>query len=180
MDVERIQKINALALNLLKQGLVSDRDQAVLEAEKIFRDQDYGGDNASIRETLGKVKEETTRYMSPQKEAPVADLSSEKVSQILEQNTKFIVKRLQEFQDKVILLEKEMSDLKTKVAYQRLPTATDFVGPKSQSSQVTSGSHSEQPAPQNSGVPQNHPRSGSYKDSDVSIEKFFYMGSKSF
>ena len=40
MDVERIQKINSLALNLMKQGLVSTRDEAVTEAEKLFKNKD--------------------------------------------------------------------------------------------------------------------------------------------
>ena len=34
----------------------------------------------------------------------------------------------------------------------------------------------QQPAQENSA--DNHPRSGNYKENDVSIEKFFYMGNK--
>ena len=37
MDVERIQKINNLALDLMKQGLASDKDDAIAQAERIFR-----------------------------------------------------------------------------------------------------------------------------------------------
>ena len=37
MDVERIQKINNLALELMKQGLAENREDAVNQAEKIFR-----------------------------------------------------------------------------------------------------------------------------------------------
>ena len=36
MDVERIQKINNLALDLMKQGLAPDREAAIAQDEKIF------------------------------------------------------------------------------------------------------------------------------------------------
>ena len=50
MDVERIQKINKLALDLMRQGLASDRDDAVVQAEKIFRAKD--GEYSSIRDRM--------------------------------------------------------------------------------------------------------------------------------
>ena len=36
MDVELIQKINNLALDLMKQGLAQDREEAVEQAEKVY------------------------------------------------------------------------------------------------------------------------------------------------
>ena len=76
MDVERIQKINKLALDLMKQGLASDRDDAVMQAEKIFKSND--GDNQSIRERLRQGMEpQATAVVSPV-QAQVDDLHPEK------------------------------------------------------------------------------------------------------
>ena len=43
MDVEQIQKINQLALDLLRQGLATDREDAVRQAERIFKGQGAEG-----------------------------------------------------------------------------------------------------------------------------------------
>ena len=51
MDVERIQKVNNLALDLMKQGLAQDREEAVTKAEEIFKERDTE-DYANIRQTM--------------------------------------------------------------------------------------------------------------------------------
>ena len=57
MDVERIQKVNNLALDLMKQGLAQDREEAVVKAEEIFKGRDTE-DYANIRQTMEKVQPE--------------------------------------------------------------------------------------------------------------------------
>ncbi len=51
MDVERIQKINTLALELMRKGLATDRENAVVQAEHIQRNTDTEG-QAALRYTL--------------------------------------------------------------------------------------------------------------------------------
>jgi len=79
----------------------------------------------------------------------------------------------QSFQDKLIALEKEITGLKNKLTYKRIPTASDFVSQKPPSTEVHEAT--ESPPEVSNEERKNHPRSGDYKDDDVSIEKFFYI-----
>jgi len=76
-------------------------------------------------------------------------------------------------------LEKELAGLRTRMTYERLPTAQDVRG----SAQGTEENGAITNTPKSAGNAQPavntmHPRSGNYKEGDVSIEKFFYMGNK--
>ncbi|HIG93547.1 TPA: hypothetical protein HA242_01290 [Candidatus Woesearchaeota archaeon] len=170
MDVERIQKINTLALDLMKRGLAADREDAVVQAEKVYRSRDGSEDYSNIRETMQNVQAEGQKN---QPTATAADLTPTKVSEILEQNTKFLVAKIKEFQDKVTALEGEVASLKSRVSYNRpAPEAPPRGSEESVAARAPAQSASNaQSAP-------NHPRSGNYNDKDVSIEKFFYMGNK--
>ena len=57
MDVERIQKINSLALDLMKQGLATDREDAIVQAEKVFRNKDSES-YSSIRDTMKEIQKD--------------------------------------------------------------------------------------------------------------------------
>ena len=112
MDVERIQKVNNLALDLMKQGLAQNREEAVEKAEEVFKERDTE-DYANIRQTMEEVKPETR--VEEQKSENTLDLSQEKVSEILEKNTKFIVGKFKEFQEKITSLEREISFMKNRM-----------------------------------------------------------------
>ena len=171
MDVEQVQKINDLALNLMKQGLAENRDDAITQAEKIFKGETTE-EYTEMRETMQEVQQ------AQQIQEPVqsqVDMSQEKIKEILQQNTDFIVKKFKEFDNKVKSMENEISVLRTKLTYNRLPTA-DQVKPKEE---ITVKEAPEAPAPIADATPkQSHHRTGNYTDDDVSIEKFFYMGNK--
>ena len=79
MDVERIQKINNLALDLMKQGLASDRENAIAQAEKIYRDGD-SEDYNSIKETMEEVNKGQTREEEKPQE-PGQELSQDEIKQ---------------------------------------------------------------------------------------------------
>lgn len=163
MDVERIQKINALALDLMKKGLAQDREDAVFQAEQVFRNRD----SENYAEMRGRMEE--IRQADQKQDKKIEELTQGKIQEIMEQNTQFIVKKMREFQEKIDSLEKEMSQLRNQVTYQKLPTVKEIKKeeeiPKLGEIKST-GNEKQQP----------HPRSGNYKDADVSIEKFFYMG----
>ena len=176
MDVERIQKINNLALDLMKQGLASDRQEAVAQAEKIFRVRDNEEYN-SLKERM-----DVSNNNSEKKQ----DISQEQVKDILEQNTKFLVKKITQFQDQIINLKKEIDDIKNQ-SFNRIPTVKELIATEVQKQSEIRAQ------PQNNSVPQPayqeipkqeskpssaepHPRLGGYKQEDVSVEKFFYMG----
>jgi len=173
MDVERIQKVNNLALDLMKQGLASDREEAVTKAEEIFKERDTE-DYANIRQTMEDVRPEI-RVEEQKRENP-DNLSQEKVSEILEKNTKFIVTKFKEFQEKITSLEREISFMKNRML-NSAPTVKEVVSQvKVESRPEQKKTSQEESSPE--AKPENHPRSGNYKENDVSIEKFFYMGNK--
>ena len=181
MDVEQIQKINNLAVDLMKQGLAQNREEAISQAEKIFRQQD-AEDYNSMKETLEAVQPETRQEPVVQENTETASpkLSENEIKSILEQNTKFLVKTIQTFQEKIVSLEKEMSSLKNELRYQNLPTVNSIVNNK-EVPPIEEATEVPPPAEiqnSNESVPDNHPRVGSFNNDDVSIEKFFYMGNK--
>ncbi len=157
MDVERIQKVNNLALDLLKKGLVQNREEAVREAEKIFREK--AADYSDLRETMEEVSREANPAPRHQE-----DLSQEKIRDILQQNTQFLVKTIQEFQSQMKVMEDELSTVREKLAQLRASPAQE---------QKTL----ERADPPLKG-PVSHPRSGNYAEEDISVEKFFYTGSR--
>jgi len=177
MDVEQIQKINNLALDLMKQGLATTREEAITQAEKTFREQD-SEDYHAIKGTMQEVKAETVNE-------PEESLSQEKIKDILEQNSRFLVKKIKEFQEKIESMEQEISIMRNKLV-SRQPTIKQTV------SEIKVEEAKTAPPPEQSTVEpvqqtqvnqaqtssSSHPRSGNFVENDVSIEKFFYMGNK--
>ena len=170
MDVDQIQKINQLALDLLKQGLAADREEAVRQAERVFKGQG-AEDYSSLRQRSTEIK----LRENGQTQASVA-LPADEIKQILEQNAQFVVKKIKEFEEKIGSLGKEIASLHQQFVNQSGPTIRELssraveppaeVKPQRPVSKVVEE------------VARSHPRSGNYTDQDVSIEKFFYMGSK--
>ncbi len=167
MDVERIQKINSMALELLKKGMAADREDAVKQAELFYKD--LSGDTQALRipgreSAPSNVVVERSASATTQ----VAGLSAEKVNEIMEKNTQFLVKTIKEFNEKIQALEGELNSLKQKMLFNQL------VSPPAPASSSSAASTAK-PAGSES---QSHPRTGSYKQEEVSIEKYFYMGGK--
>lgn len=166
MDVERIQKVNNLALDLVKQGLAPDREQAIAQAEKIYsgRNEDYDSikDTLSLAEVKEKIK---IKESTP-------ELSQDQIKNILEQNTKFLVKKITQFQEQISTMEKEMQSLKSQLAYNKIPSAGQILTKEA----VKQSESAVNNAAQSKGNGEKHPRMGNYSEEDVSVEKFFYAG----
>jgi len=174
MDVERIQKVNNLALDLMKQGLAQDREEAIVKAEQIFKERDTE-DYANIRNTMEEVKPEIK--VEEQREEKTEELSQETIKEILGKNTQFIIKTFREFQEKITGMEREISFMKNRMLNSG-PSVKEVVSQvKEEAKPEPEKTSQENQAPQGSSE-NNHPRSGNYKENDVSIEKFFYMGNK--
>ena len=199
MNVERIQKVNNLAIELMKQGLATDRESAIIQAEKTFQDQPGTEEYNSMRETLNAINEDR----KPIGQRAATEISQNQIKEILEQNTTFLVKTIREFQEKVNSMEREIESLKGRANFITAANGKGFVVSETvapppapevstiqaqvpaQETVATQETPAEsEPAQQtanqgiNGGVPKNHPRSGKWNEEDVSIEKFFYMGSK--
>ena len=188
VNVEEIQKINNLALDLMKQGLAQSRDDAITQAEKILKKKDTA-EYSEMRETLERVENHKSDEFLEKKTQE--DLSENSIKNILEQNTKFLVRTIKDFKEKVYSLEKEIGELRNKINYQSLPTVNDIVSTKNEEN-VDNQPQIEQaeevppievnPEPikviqeNKKDAIKSHPRSGNFNEDDVSIEKFFYMG----
>lgn len=155
MDVEQIQKVNNLALELMNQGLAQTREEAVAQAERLLKGR--GEEYSELRSKLEEVKVEA------QEEKPKPELSSEEIKDILQQNSQFLIKKIREFQEQMKAMEQEIVLLKNKLANVSRPV----IHQTTVKEEVQGSSKLEE-----------HPRSGTYKDEDVSVEKFFYAGKK--
>lgn len=165
VDVDQIQKINNLALDLLRQGIAKDREDAFHQAERVYQKQ--APEYHEFKETFKSVEAQASQAKKPETSAP-EDLSSDKIQDILVRNKDFLVKKIREFQEKIEAMEQEIAILKTKVVASSAAVRAAAVQQETRASAASSAA-----AP-----PASHPRSGNYHDTDVSIEKFFYTGGK--
>ena len=200
MNVEVVQRINKLAVELQKQGLATNRSDAISQAEKIFQGQ------GTIVPTSG--------YVSPVKgyDAPapkITGLGQERIEQILEKNTRFLVATIKDFQTKMEAMTREIAMMKHKMAStanapapqtrtipppatvktQAIPVqqqvsrqvpiqAPKALYPEGKVPQSTIQGHNRGQSPAAAQGSKSHPRVGKFDTDDVSIEKFFYAGSK--
>ena len=185
MDIEQIQKINALAVDLMKRGLANDREEAVRQAEKVYQDRDIDGGYSSMRQTMEGVNSEVRRYNIENNNVPAGmtgsapEISQDQLKGILEKNTTFIITKFKEFQEKIEAMEKEMTTLRSQMAYSRTSAPVSAQGEvRIQSASPERTVSVPASAQGNSSAPVSHPRSGGYNVGDVSIEKFFYAGHK--
>lgn len=173
MNIDQIQKINALAMDLLRQGLATDREDAVRQAERVYEHR-YGDSATTIRQTQQAVQAEA----QPQPKSAGAvvtndpDLSSEKVKEILEKNTQFLVKTIKEFQEKVSSMEKDIASLRQNIVNSRVERMSQPVQRGGEESSPIQRGKTESPSASN------HPRTGTFKEGEVSIEKFFNYSGK--
>lgn len=161
MDVDRLQKINNMALNLLQQGIAKDREDAVVQAEKIFQK-----NSQEYTELRTRMVQQT-----PQQEMSSA-FAPDQIKDILEKNATFMVKKIQEFQGKIELLQSDIGKLREQMASRPATIVREVSAPAQQEQQRP------QPQQQQAAAPASHPRVGAFNSQDVSIEKFFYMGNK--
>ncbi|MBR9683003.1 hypothetical protein GOV03_00495 [Candidatus Woesearchaeota archaeon] len=174
MDVDRVQKISNLAEELMKQGLVQERDEAIQQAEKILAKEDCSSLNETMEEVQG-LNLETGEI----KQVAEETLSLDKVKDVMEKNTTFMVKKMKEHQEEVEGLKQEIAGLRNELKEIRytpnnLPTEPAV---KEVVREEPAAPAEEKPEATGSSD-ENHPRSGNFNDTDVSIEKFFYSGSK--
>lgn len=177
MNIDQIQKINALALDLLRQGLATDREDAVNQAERIYEHR-YGADATHLRQTQEAVQAsaqpQPRKAETPSFSTIEPELGTEKVKDILEKNTNFLVKTIKEFQERMQAMEKEVSSLRQGMANARVERLSQPVQRGEDSSQQQTIQRGKTESP----TAENHPRTGTFKQAEVSIEKIFYMGPK--
>jgi len=101
MDVEKIQKINDLALRLQQQGNM-EKDEALKQAEQMLSK----GDNVEVSEISSKKVEEMDQ------EKPKTNMTWQEA---MEKNTKFIVNEFKDIQKEIVNLKAEITNLNHKI-----------------------------------------------------------------
>ena len=180
MDVDKIQRINNLAIELEKQGLASGREDAVAQARRIFNVEESTENSENNNQNTEDVNLQTNPDGSAgivnQKETEKTKLSEDKISEILQKNSNFMVSTIKQFQARLDVMEGSIKQLNRQVQeLSKRPVATAIASNTQTAKEDTTKTNTttDTVKPQES-----HPRSGGYNDSDVSIEKFFYMGTK--
>ncbi len=187
MDIDRIQKINTLALDLVKKGLAATQDEAIAQAEQIFRvrEDDVTFTRPQMQNNSLQVDSSSLNSGTPSQEDSSAQtsLSQDKIKDILEKNTQFLVSKIRDFTAKLDQLHSELASVKRELAQRpaaiapsapKVEPLKDAVPAPSAAPPSPAQRVSQAPAPPQ----ENHPRSGVFGDTDVSIEKFFYAGNK--
>ena len=151
MDVEKIQKINDLALKLQQQAGMS-REEAAKQAEIMLS-----------KDTNMEVSEITPQKL---KEIETQEKSQPNITwqEAMKKNTDFVVKQFKDIQREIINIKAEMDTLKTHV--KNMKTAPPPPPAKVETQKELNKE------------PEKHPKRGDVKENDVSIEKMFYFGSK--
>lgn len=169
MDVDRIQKINTLALDLMKQGLAQDKEEAINQAEEILSREDY----SSLNDAVDEVKE-----LNLDEGEKKPELNLGQIKEIMEKNTAFVVKKMKEIYEQIeglknalCVLKKEVDGVRYNVA--NLPKEQPLREAVKEEPQQRLAEKPAEATKDSS----DHPRSGNLDSSAVSIEKFFYSGS---
>ena len=150
MDVEKLQKINALARELLQHKMASSMDDAVKMAEEQLRGKPIVSE---IRQTMEPPKP----VQEPQKEA-----SSDEVKRLM--------KKVDEHASVIDSMSKKMNEMISEI--NNLQSELKRV----KTIQVPEGKEQSKLRPPEK--KEAHAKVGIYNPDDVSIEKMFYFGQK--
>jgi len=152
MDVEKIQKINDLALRLQQQGNMS-KEEALKQAENML-----SKDNGL------EVSEISSKRLEEMETKPETNMTWQ---QAMEKNTKFIVNTFKDIQKEIINLKAETENLKHQIKNMKLSA------PAPQKSDSPAQVKENNPKTE-----EKHPKQGDCKPEDYSVEKYFYFGNK--
>lgn len=168
MDVDKLQRINTLARELMKHGMAGSMDEAVKMAEDKI---DGSPEVSNIQETMSDdMITQAQTAASSESPAPKENDSLElrKLRNLIDEQNRTISGisgKINELVTEFNRLEQEINRLKT--------------------IQVPSGSDDDKKGTQTQFRPQKteekkegHARTGSYTPEDVSVEKMFYSGTR--
>ena len=178
--IEDIKKINALAKELLQHNIVSSQDEAVVKAREMLVKKPG---NATVQ------NEEYVDLSRPQERAQAAQAAESRAEdwkEAMAKNNEYIVSEMRGFKNSVELLMTELQTLRSEVnTLRRQNMSASTQQPAQQMTQPAPQPQQQQHAqvvhPQQAQAeskPQPHPRAGNYTPADVSVEKFFYFGTK--
>ena len=171
MDVEKLQRINTLARELMKHGMAGSMDEAVRMAEEKITG---APEVSNIKETMSDDMIAQTQVsqsadnLAP-KEQDMIELRKIKSALDSQANTiNNMAGKINEMVTEFNRLNEEINRLKTI----QVPSAS--AAPEKKQAKGTQTQFRAQPEEKKEG----HARSGNYNSDDVSVEKIFYSGTR--
>lgn len=181
--VEDIKKINALAKELLHHNIVGSQDEAVLKAKEML-----------VKKNVSSPTVQTESYVDLSKNPLPEEQKREEWKDAMGKNNEYIITELKHFRSTLDTLTNELQTIRNELnGMKKQNTAANTAV---QNTELTEQREYTQqyarpvqttplPTPPERGaqevkiqVTQPHPRAGNYKPEDVSVEKFFYFGTK--
>jgi len=163
MNVEKLQKINALANELKKHQFATSNEEAFQQAEGVYEHGKRLPEPESERLTEPAVKSADSSEHSASVPHTQTDAFTERKMQLLlEMNNKKYEQEFTILRNALNQLNGELISLKERMRTMQTP--------KEQPKQVQQELKTEPKA--------SHPRQGSFTSSDVDIQKMFYFGTK--
>ena len=179
MDAASVSKMNDMVKNLTKHGIISNSEEAVKMAEKMYnvekgekKSEEAPAEDVQVREM------EESSDKSDYSEQKIQELVDKRAKQLIDDNNKAIILEFHKLWER---LNKIMPDIESRLAdiKQNINVSVTDVDPEA--SEVKPEAKEEPKASEaskNSEAKDNHPRSGGFNTDDVSVEKFFYCGQK--
>lgn len=153
MDIDKVQKINQLAKELMDHHMAESREEAVAKAEKMLS---------------GKEMTELEEKMKPLEESPIhEDTLIRKLSRTIEEHTL----KIEQLRRAITELENKLESM-SRQQIQRPQVSNEHILTEAQRPDKQMAFTKE------ATEKKEHPRSGNYEPGDVSIEKIFYAGNK--
>lgn len=149
MDVDKLQRINALASELRKHNFALSSDEAFQQAEQV-----YEGTGSQV------IVEQKPMATSQNQDA----LSMRRFEMMLEQNNKRYEAEFATYRNAINMLASQLEVLKAELA--KFGHEEKAERPKEKQVELKTE------------VKESHPRQGNFQPSDVDIQKMFYFGAK--
>ena len=148
MDVEKLQRINALASELRKHNFALSSDEAYQQAEQVYE--------------TGAVQQVVVE--KPMQVQNSDALAMRRFEMMLEQNNKKYEQEFATYRNAINMLASQLEVLKAELAKTERVAASEK--PKEKQAELKTE------------VKESHPRQGNFQPSDVDIQKMFYFGAK--
>lgn len=179
MDAASVSKMNDMVKNLTRHGIISNSEEAVKMAEKMYnvgtgekKSDEVPTEDVQVREMeKSSDKSDDSKY-------ELQEFIDKRVKQLIDENNKAIILEFHKLWER---LNKIMPDIEIRLAdiKQNIDVSASDVDPEV--SEVKPEAKEEPKASEaskNSEEKNGHPRSGGFNTDDVSVEKFFYCGQK--
>jgi hypothetical protein len=182
MDIERLKKINDLAIELKKHNLAQTSDEAAKLAEEFYKQnseektEEQKKPKIEEKENEIKTKEQQTGKKPEQEDKIISDsLTEKKIELMFEIQEKKVMQDLEYVRSTVNFLKNRMELLNEEVEKLKGKAISSPISfqKKENEKETQANLQTKKESDQ-----EKSPRSGKYSSKDVDIQKMFYFGNK--